>query len=517
MSGVWVGRVLRTAGALVVVAATGAVVLAGTRLAPVPVPPVAAGVVDVPPAPATAVCPGTLIQQATTGSGSFSSAPVAPVTNVALLAVPPDGSTLAGTLRSLDGARTYATPTSGNGVAGVQDPAGPLVARAQAGTGTARLAGVSGSLVTAGDLRGLAAATCEAPSADAWLVGGSTAVGSTADLVIVNPGSTTAEVSVQVFGPNGAVTLPAAMQLVAPHARKVVGLGGAAPDQRALAVHLSTAGGQVAAWLQDSALRGYTPAGLDLVVPGAAPATRQVIPGVALEASTGDSPDAPVLRLLAPGDGTTTATVTLLGSNGPVDVPGSASVPLVGGQVTDVPLGGVPADAYTVIVDAPSPVVAAMEFSRTGRPGDLDPTPRVDRAWAAATATGGGLVVPATGTDTTLVVGAVAAGDQATATGTLTGTLRVLGPAGRVLATKDVQIDAASTGSWKLSDLTSDPTQVTGLELLAGDAHVSASWALVAEHTQDDGVLASVLLPAPVVTDPVSVVVRQDATLGVGR
>ncbi len=516
MSGVWVGRALRTAGALVVVAATGAVVLAGTRLAPVPTPTVTNAAVDVPPAPTTAVCPGPLVQQQATGSGAFSSAPVAPVTDVAVLAAAPAGSVLTGTVRGLDGA-TLATMTSEDGVTGVSAPTGPLVARAQASSGSARLAGVSSSVVTAGDLRGLAAATCQTPTADAWLVGGSTAVGSTDDLVIVNSGSTTAEVTVQVFGPNGPVTLPTAMQLVAPHAEKTVSLGAVAPDERALAVHLAASGGQVAAWIQDSALRGYTPAGLELVVPGAGPAHRQVIPGVDVEASTGSSPDAPVLRLLAPGTGGTTATVTLLGSNGPVDLPGTGTVALSGGQVTDVPLGGLPADAYTVVVDAPAPVVAAMEFSRTGTAGDLDPTPRVERAWVAATATGGGLAVPAPGTDTTLVVGAVAAGDQATATGSLTGTLRVLGPAGTVLATKNIAIDAASTGSWPLSDLVPDASQVTGIEILSDDTRVSASWALVAQRTQADGVLVSVLLPAAVVTGPVSVAVQQDPGLGVGR
>ena len=313
------------------------------------------------------------------------------------------------------------------------------------------------------------------------------------------------------------VVLPTPMQLVAPHATKTLSLGGAAPDQRALTVHISTAGGQVSAWIQDSALRGYTPAGLELVVPGAAPAKRLAIPGVLLDDSTADSPDAPVLRLFAPGTSGTTATITLLGSNGPVDVPGSGTVSLTGGQVTDVPLGGLPADAYTVVVDASVPVVAAMEYSRVGKPGDLDPTPRVERAWAAATRMGGGLAVPAPGTDTTLVVGAVGAGDQNTATGSLTGTLRVLGAGGTVLTEKNVEIDAASTGSWPLADLAVDPTQVTGIELLAGDTQVNASWALVAEQTQDDGVLASVLLPAPVLTEPASVVVRQDPTLGVGR
>lgn len=516
MSGVWVVRALRTAGALVVVAAVGGVVVAGTRLGPTATVATADGVVDVPPAPAVAVCPGPLIQPESTGSGSFSSTPVAPVTSASVLAVPPDGDALTGTVRSLDGSSTLATLAAGDGVAPVDEPAGPLVARAEAADGTARLSGVTSSVVTDGDLRGLAAATCQAPTADAWLVGGSTAVGSTADLVLVNPGSTTAEVTVQVWGPNGEVTLPTPMQLVAPHAQKVVGLGGLAADQRAVTVHVTAAGGQVSAWLQDSALRGYTPAGTELVVPGAGPSTRQVIPGADVEATTGDSPDAPVLRLLAPGDAPTTATVTLLGADGPVDLPGADSVPLVGGQVTDVPLGGLPAGAYTVVVDAPAPVVAALQVSRVGKPGDLDPTPRVDRAWTAATATGGGLAVPVTGTGTTLVVGAVAVGDQATATGSLTGTLRLLGPGGVTLAEKDVEIDAASTGAWKLTDLVQDPASVTGIELLAGDSDVTASWALVAEKTQDDGVLASVLLPTPVVTDPVSVVVRRDPSLGLG-
>ena len=516
MTGVRVGRALRAAGALVVVAATGAVVLAGARIEPVPTPAATPGVVTVPPAPATAVCPGPLVLPPSTGSGQFSSTPVPPVTQVAALAVPPDGDTLTGALRSLDGAKTYATPPAGGGAVGLTDPAGPLVVRAQSSAGTARLAGVTSSVVTAGDLRGLAAATCVAPTADAWLVGGSTAVGSTADLVLVNPGSTTAEVTVQVWGPNGPVTLPTAMQLVAPHASTTLSLGGAAPDQRALAVHVVAAGGQVAAYVQDSALRGFTPAGVDLVVAGAAPATRQVIPGVDLEASTGDSPDAPVLRLLAPGDGATTATITLLGSDGPVDLPGSGSVALAGGQVTDVPLGGLPAGAYTVVVDAPSPVAVALEFARTGQPGELDPTPRVERAWAPAAATGGGLAVPAPGTDTTLVAGAVAAGDQATATGSFTGTLRLLGRTGAVLTEKNVEIDAASTGAWKLSDITPDASKVAGIELRAGTSPVAVSWALVAEQTQADGVLVSVLLPAAVATGAASVVVRQDPALGVG-
>ena len=104
--------------------------------------------------------------------------------------------------------------------------------------------------------------------------------------------------------------------------------------------------------------------------------------------------------------------------------------------------------------------------------------------------------------------------DQATATGELTGTLELLGADGAVLNTLPVSIDAASTGVWDLKDIASDPSQVTGLELMTDGGPVAASWALVATTSQPDGTLVSVLLPAPVATGATSVAVRQDATLG---
>ena len=532
------GRIL---GALAVLAVTGAVVATGTRLGPVPLPSVTASAVAVPPAPTTAVCPGPLQQVESSGTASFSSTPVAPVISTAVLALPAAGGALAGTVQPLSGTAALASLTAAAGTATVAGPTGPVVAQIQGGGGPPRLAGTTSVLVTDGDLRGLATAACQAPATDAWLVGGSTAVGSTADLVLVNPGDTTAEVAVQVWGPSGTIALPQSAALVAPHATTVLELGGLAPDQRSLVVHVTATGAQIAAWLQDSALRGYTPDGVALVAPGAAPATRQTIPGVDVEASTGDSPDQPVLRLLAPGTdaasgaaaadgavasgaGTVPATITLVGADGPVDLAGAGIVPLTAGEVADVPLGGLPAGAYTVVIDSPVPVVAALEFTRIGQAGALDPTARVDRTWAAATVPGGGLAVPAPGADTTLVVGAVAAGDQANATGELTGTLRLLGAGGAVLGTRNVAIDAGSTGVWPLSDLVSDPSQVTGVELLpgsggsgaAGSGAVTASWALIAQHTQADGVLFGVVLPAPVTTDRGVVVVREDPALGIG-
>lgn len=512
--GVWAGRALRTAGALVVLAATGAVVAGGTRLTPPTSPEVPASGVDVPPVPAVAVCAGPLIMPEATGSGAFDAVPVDPENRVAILAASPGGGTFAGTARAVDGSGAVEDLGPGDGTAAFSGPAAPVVARVEGDDEPARLTGTSAGLVAAGDLRGLAAATCSEPTADAWLVGGSTAIGSTADLVLVNPGSTTAEVTLQVWGPSGPVEIPGARQLVAPRATRVVSLGGQAPEQRVLALHVTTTGGQVTAYVQDGAVRGYTPAGIELVVPGAAPTTRQVVGGVLVEASTPDSPDAPVLRLLAPGDDDASASVTLLGADGPVDLPGAAAVDVPAGQVTDVPLGGLPAGAYTVVVDADIPVAAAVEFSRTGAVGDLDTAPRVERAWAAATAPGGGLVARAPEADATLVVGAVPAGDAAGATGELTGTLRVLGHAGVVLAEHRLTVDAGSTGSWPLADLADRPGDVTGLQLVVDAGPVAASWGLVAEVTQDDGPLVSVLLPAPEPLGSSRVAVREEPALG---
>ncbi len=513
---VWVGRALRSAGALVAVAAVGAVVVGASRLAPPATPDVADHAVDVPAPAAVSVCAGPPIMPAEIGSGAFDPTPVDPVTGVAVVAVPSTGGALAGTVRVLDGSGSLEGLAPGDGVAGITQPAAPVVARATGGDEPARLAGTSATLVTAGDLRGLAAATCTAPTADAWLVGGSTTIGSTADLVLVNAGSTTAEVTVELWGPNGPVELPGAHQLVAPRAARTLSLGGQAPEQRSIAVHVSTTGGQVTAFVQDTAVRGYTAAGFELVVPGAAPATRQVIPGALLEASAGDSPDAPVLRLLAPGGADATAAVALLGPDGPVAMPDAAEVPLPAGVVTDVPLGGLPAGAYTVLVDAEAPVVAALGYSRTGLPGELDTSPRVERAWAAATAPGGGLVAPPPGTDVSLVVGAAPDGEATTATGTLTGTVRVLGPGGALIAEHRLSVDAASTGTWTLAQLSDRPADVTGIQLVPDEGPIGAAWALVAEVTQGDGVLASVLLPAPEPTGATQVVVREDPRLGLG-
>lgn len=517
-----VRRALRALSGVAVLALAGATVVGAGRLPSTTATDDAPALVDVPPAAATAVCPGPLIMPKAVASAKFNPAPVAPVTTVTTLSAPRSGTSGPGTVRALTTSSVLASLSADVPAAALTGTSGPVVVRAEPGSsGGARLAATAVGLVTDGDMRGLSAQTCTAPTADTWLVGGSTDLGRTAALVLANPGSTAAEVNLEAWGPNGPVDLAGGSQTVAPHGSRVVSLEAVAAAQRSLVVHVRATGGQVSAWVQDGAVRGFTPAGADLVVPGSPPALRLTVPGLLVEASTVDSADAPVLRLLAPGGTDTTATVSLLGPDGPVTLPGAGTVPLTAGTVSDLPLGGLPAGQYTAVVRADQPLVAAAEYSRVGTAGQLDTKPRVERAWAAAAPAGGGLVVPAPGTASTLVVGAVPRNGDPTAQGTgaaasVTGTLRLLRSDGSVLDEHQVSVDSGTTAAWPLATLVADPAQVAGVSLVSADGPVDVSWALVAERSQADGTLVSLLLPALEPAAAGRVAVRQDPRLGLG-
>ncbi|KRD44643.1 hypothetical protein ASE38_11230 [Cellulomonas sp. Root930] len=535
---VWLGRTARAASGLAVLGLTAAIV-AGARLpggtAGDPVPPAQ---ISVPASVSTLVCAGPLIQPDDTGRGdsAFDPTPVDPVTTVtAVTSVPDRDGTSAGTVGPLDRSTTTTTLDAGGDSAVVPGVTGPVVVRAEPGADApARVAAASAGLVTAGDLRGLSAASCQQPTADAWLLGGATDLSSTAQLVLDNAGSTPAEVTLAIWGPSGPVDLTGERYLVAPGASRVVVLGGIAAEQRRVAVHVTATGGRVGVHVQDSAIDGFTPAGTDLVVPGSAPARRQVVPGVSVSASAVGDVTASALRLLVPGTVATTARVTLLGPGGVTELPGADEVALVAGEVTDVPLGGLPAGSYTVVVDADQPVLASAVVTRPGAVGELDDLPSVERAWAASTTVGrSGLVAVPSGTRGMLVVGAVSGAADPSADGVATGSVRLLGADGVVLAERTLVLDAGTTGAWWVDDLATGTGQVAapdpavvpgppvdlagvvGVDLVTDDGStVALAWAMVAAVDQPDGWLVSVLDPVPVPRLTPDVAVREDPRLG---
>lgn len=507
-----VRRALRGASGLLVLALAGGTVAAGAQLGAAQPVPAVRDEVEVAPTPVTLQCPGPVVLplRAERGDAAFDPSPVAPdVTLDAVTVAGPGAGALA--VLPLGAAVASRDLAAGGGAVHLGAVTAPLVVRAQPATvGPVAAAAVS-SVVTDGDARGLASASCRAPASDDWFVGGSTAVGATATLVLTNPGLTAAQVELEVFGPNGEVEPTTTQHVVAPGGTKEVDLGGAAADQSALVVHVTVTGGMVSAHVQDTAVRGFTPAGTDLVVPGAAPATRQVVTGLVTEASVVGAPDAPVLRVLAPGGTGTTARVTILGPDGPVELPGAQRVPLPAGEVTDVPLGGLPAGAYTVVVDADVPVVAGAVTSVTGAPGALDDEPRVERAWSPASPTGAhGTAALPRGAQARVVVGAV--GDSASERGDGRATLRVLGRDGRVLSEHRVSVDVGTTGSWDVADLAPDAVAVE-LEPVAG---APLAWAVALTVPREDGPLIAVLDPVPVAGAGSALVVREDERIARG-
>ena len=450
-------------------------------------------VVDVPPAATTLVCPGPLrlITEADAGQDvvydpQFDPAPVDSVTSLRAVSAA-DVTAGSGLLGPVGGEAT--TPLTAVGPAGVLTaagaPTGTVLRVEPVGDAPAWAAAAVATVTTEGDLRGLAAASCQTPTTDAWLVGGGTELGSSTRLVLQNPGATPATVTLELWGPTGVVEPAGSPEFLVPAgSERVVLLEGIAAEQRRLVAHLTSTGGAVAAYLQDTRVRGLVPGGVDLVVAGAAPATTQVVPGLALAASTAEDADPAVLRVLAPATAAT-ARITLLGASGPLALP---PVDLVAGEVLDVPLGGIEAGQWTAVVEADAPVVAAVSVTRADAVGGP-----VERAWAAAVAPGsvGAVAVPDG------VAGALALGVVPTDPEPATVTVEVIGVDGAVLGERDLTVPAGTTMLVPLGSILAGGSgeDVAGVVVRTADPRLS--WAVSLTRALTTGQLTSVLVPVP--------------------
>lgn len=264
-----------------------------------------------------------------------------------------------------------------------------------------------------GDLRGLAATACQQPGNDLWLVGANTALGRSAVLNLSNPSSTPATVSLDLFGAKGLIQAPGSRGLlVAPGNTRSIVLAGLAPGQERLGVRVRSAGGPVAAVIQQSVLRGLTPGGVDFIVPGTAPAARQVVSGIevqdpaalaTLTAKPGFADAAPSLQITVPGSADAVVAVKLYGRDGQKALPGGGVVKATAGAVTEVSLAGVPAGTYTVEASSDVSFAAAARVTRGLTAEDAS-----DVAWSPASARLGSqhvVAVPGAG-DRYLVFGA---------------------------------------------------------------------------------------------------------------
>ncbi|ANP71619.1 DUF5719 family protein [Cryobacterium arcticum] len=251
------------------------------------------------------------------------------------------------------------------------------------------VAGAQSQTVSSETVGGLAVAACTEASSDSWLVSGSTDVGRTSLVLLSNPTTVVASVNLTVYGEAGLVEAPGSTGiLVQPGAQRIVSLAGLAPNLRSPVVRVQATGGQVAASLQQSVVRGIQPGGVELAGPTAGPSTTQIIPGVvvndqqAADASVDAgavSEDTPSVRILVPG--TTAATVSVgVQSEDGTSTGTSLEVDIQAGVATEVPLSGVGAGNYTVRLSADQPLVAGAVTTTSG-------TISPDFTWSSAAAT----------------------------------------------------------------------------------------------------------------------------------
>lgn len=344
-----------------------------------------------------------------------------------------------------------------------------------------------------GDIEGWAAVTCTQPSFDQWLVGGATTLGSSARLVLANPSAAPTEATVTIYGPLGAQ----ADQLIVPVApgdavQKLI--EGVATEMSAMVVRVQATGPGVVAYVQDSRLEGFQPAGTAWVG-GSTPATDLAIPLVNADAQPGGGAEAAAdqgagaaisgtapakpassaldvpatavtVRLMAP-DGANVE-LSLVSSQGIESWSVGQPITLDPGVVTDV---DVPTEALGAIeVRADAPVVAAgrtvvARAPQEGLVGDV----AYDHTW-----------VPAMDVRTSTTLSAVVPPDGAR--------LAVYSPHAtpvEVLNDSDEVVGSA--------DLAARTVQWVPISAAPGSrVHVEGVFAWAFVMTSDDGYLASV-------------------------
>lgn len=240
-----------------------------------------------------------------------------------------------------------------------------------------------------GDLAGLAAGNCVAAASNWRFTGLQTTTGSSSVLHLANPTSTTAQVSIELRGPQGLVDTSTLQEIVlAPGASRAIVLGGYAQGQESVSANIRSLGGKITASIQQSALRGLTPSGVDFVAASAPAANTQVIPGVWIdEKSNIDELTAdaaaknlvPQLHVSATGAAGAGFSVKVLDERGEVAAKFDDHLAVASNATSIVDLRQLDSGYYTVVVEADDPVTAAVRMVRGKNPKDSS-----DTAWASS-------------------------------------------------------------------------------------------------------------------------------------
>lgn len=182
--------------------------------------------------------------------------------------------------------------------------------------------------------RGLMGTSCQRASAESWFTGASTAATRDDYVHLVNPGSETTVVDIELYGPDGRLTAEAGEGITVPGGSSVPVRLSTLTDEAvdSLAVHVTARSGRIGAqveavdeergadWLSATAQRGQG----TLVMPG--------IPGDATSVR---------LTVFTPAEENVTLDVAFAGKGGTIVPAGNETVSVSSGTVTTVDLGDI--------------------------------------------------------------------------------------------------------------------------------------------------------------------------------
>jgi hypothetical protein len=252
--------------------------------------------------------------------------------------------------------------------------------------GSQALTGSTSQLVATDSMRGLAAASCQQPSNDFTIVGGSTAPGREALLVMTNPSPIDATADIKIFTDLGELSVSGLAGISVPaRSTTAISLASFSPTVPTFAIQVLSQGAKLAGWIQQRAVRGTAAQGVDWISPNPQAAEQSVIPGLVIRgtrainqvAEAEENSDAShALRVFAPEG----ANLTIQIISSEQDVFGAVFTGIVEpGTVQDFPITELLDGDYSVFVSSDKPVFTGLRVAR-GNPRQI---PRVDFAWLA--------------------------------------------------------------------------------------------------------------------------------------
>jgi hypothetical protein len=252
--------------------------------------------------------------------------------------------------------------------------------------GSSVLTGSSIQLSAIGPMRGLAAASCQQPSNDFMIVGGSTLAGREALLVLTNPSPIDATADLRIFTDLGELTVSGLSGISVPaQSTTAISLASFAPTVPALAVQIQSQGAKLAGWIQARAVRGTAATGVDWISPNPEETDKAVLPGLVIRGtrvinqrvkSEENSDAGHALRIFAPEGAN--LTVQIVSSES--DVFGAVFTGIIEpGTVSDFPIAELKDGNYSVFISSDKPVFSGLRVAR-GNSGD---SPTLDFAWVS--------------------------------------------------------------------------------------------------------------------------------------